>query len=852
MLRRVVFICLLCALITGQQCGLLPDAGPAADVEPIAPLPRVTIQTSSGTIVIELFSGVVPLAVSAFLDYINEEPGYYDGTIFHEVRAGQRIIGGRYSEDIAEISSRDLVNESNSGMTNLRGRVALYGPSDTATGVPRFLINLSDNPDLDFDLESGERMDYTVIGRVVSGMSVADAIGEMETQAGTAEDGTSLGFLPAETVHITRMTADTTDIDAPPTDAPTADAGSDQVVNVGDPVTLDGSLSTGAAPTDTLTFNWVQTGGPDVSLDDPASATPTFTPDQVSTLVFELTVTDGDGDSATDSVVITAKSDDNMPPLADAGSDQTATVRATVTLDGSLSSDPDAEDVLTYEWTQTSGTTVTLSDSTAAQPTFTAPDAPATLVFKLTVRDGRGGIATDSTVVTVKGGSRVRLITSLGDIVLELLNDEAPITTDNFLQYVRDGFYDGTIFHRVGPDFMVQGGGFLQYLPEQIPQEGLRDPIVNESSPDRPNLRGTVSMARTSDPDSATSQFFINVADNPSLDNTADSAGYAVFARVIEGIEVADAMTEVEAGESIDASSFAPAVDIVIVAALEESGDGFATTSSGLKLKDVIKGTGDVVTEEDTIRAFYTGRLTDGNGEIFDTTNEDGEAREFSLAGVIDGWTEGLGNYNMRVGGTRFLIIPPELAYGDQERAGIPANSTLWFEVDVIAIVGDETSELTPVNVDLEEEVGLFQAQAGETVENSGTANVDTAGIPVQTGTISIDPSLVTVTPTSFAANAKRARTAQDAENTLEVTAWIAPLEDLDTVCGGDSSEEYGPYTLTLDADNHPVSVTPESVTISENTLNLITSGEFSLCLRIVSTIDATIRIEKLTFNVGV
>lgn len=137
--------------------------------------------------------------------------------------------------------------------------------------------------------------------------------------------------------------------------------------------------------------------------------------------------------------------------------------------------------------------------------------------------------------------TRVKLETSLGDIVVELFETEAPKTAANFLSYVKDGFYDGTIFHRIIPGFVVQGGGML---PGLKPKEG-GDPIKNEAAKAPKNLRGSLSMARTSDPDSATTQFFINLVDNRSLDYSgAANAGYAVFAKVVEGMDVVDAMAE--------------------------------------------------------------------------------------------------------------------------------------------------------------------------------------------------------------------------------------------------------------------------------------------------------------------
>jgi len=130
--------------------------------------------------------------------------------------------------------------------------------------------------------------------------------------------------------------------------------------------------------------------------------------------------------------------------------------------------------------------------------------------------------------------------TAQGDIKVELYEDQAPETVRNFLDYARKGHYDGTIFHRVIPGFMIQGGGFDAEL-EQKPTEA---PITNEADNGLSNERGTLAMARTNDPDSATAQFFINVVDNPALDHRGKQSGrtwgYAVFGRVIEGMEVVD------------------------------------------------------------------------------------------------------------------------------------------------------------------------------------------------------------------------------------------------------------------------------------------------------------------------
>jgi len=135
----------------------------------------------------------------------------------------------------------------------------------------------------------------------------------------------------------------------------------------------------------------------------------------------------------------------------------------------------------------------------------------------------------------------VVLETTLGRIKIALDRDKAPQSVDNFLEYVRAGHYDGTIFHRVIPGFMVQGGGF----DSSMKQKATRPPIKNEASNGLHNRRGTVAMARTNDPDSATSQFFINVKDNPALDYGPRNAGYAVFGEVVDGMGVVDRIVAV-------------------------------------------------------------------------------------------------------------------------------------------------------------------------------------------------------------------------------------------------------------------------------------------------------------------
>ena len=144
---------------------------------------------------------------------------------------------------------------------------------------------------------------------------------------------------------------------------------------------------------------------------------------------------------------------------------------------------------------------------------------------------------------------RVKLSTNHGDIVLELNAEKAPLTVENFLQYVRDGHYNGTVFHRVINGFMIQGGG----MEPGMRQKPTRDPITNEADNGLKNTPYSIAMARTSEPHSASAQFFINVADNDFLNFTAPTRqgwGYAVFGKVVEGTEVVDAIKGVKTGRS--------------------------------------------------------------------------------------------------------------------------------------------------------------------------------------------------------------------------------------------------------------------------------------------------------------
>ncbi len=170
--------------------------------------------------------------------------------------------------------------------------------------------------------------------------------------------------------------------------------------------------------------------------------------------------------------------------------------------------------------------------------------------------------ATEKNMSDKSQPSKVKLTTSLGAIVIQLNTEKAPVSSANFIKYVNEGFYNGTIFHRVIKDFMAQGGGF----DTGFKQKTTHEPIKNEADNGLSNSRGTLAMARTSDPNSATAQFFINYKENSFLNHTSPTPsgwGYAVFGEVVEGMDVVDAMAQQPTGNR-GGHQDVPKTDIVI------------------------------------------------------------------------------------------------------------------------------------------------------------------------------------------------------------------------------------------------------------------------------------------------
>ena len=301
--------------------------------------------------------------------------------------------------------------------------------------------------------------------------------------------------------------------------------------------------------------------------------------------------------------------------------------------------------------------------------------------------------------------TRVLVKTLLGDMTLELDGDKAPATVANFVAYAESGHYDGTIFHRVINNFMIQGGGFTK----DMSQKQTDAPIKNEADNGLKNEKYSIAMARTQDPDSASSQFFINVNNNNFLDFPGqDGAGYCVFGKVIEGQDVVDAIVQGDAMEKVeiirvgeeaqnwDASSMfttarskaeeaAKAAQEAADAAIQGLKDQAETTESGLMYILEEEGKGPKPTAGQQVDVHYELKLADGM--VVDSSFSRGTPLQIPIGvgKVIPGWDEGIMLLNE--GAKATLIVPSELGYGASGAGGvIPPNATLIFKVELVKV----------------------------------------------------------------------------------------------------------------------------------------------------------------------
>jgi cyclophilin family peptidyl-prolyl cis-trans isomerase len=507
MFRRILqttALTILSAFILGQQC--VPADPIGGDPNVYEPDPWVTIQTSKGPIVIELFKSQAPQSVSDFLRYVDE--GYYNGSIFHEVHEDLGISGGMYTPALAAMETKALTNESNNGLTNIRGRVALNTPSGEEQGHPFFYIHLTHNPSFDYDAENGEDAQVTVIGRVIEGLDVVTEISQIETESA----GEALPSVPVEDVVIEDVYVGT-DTPGNDEDEPGDDGSGDD--DTGD-------------------------DGEDDSGDDQD---------------------DEDGDDGDDGDEDDNADDgENQAPTADVGPDRYVIPGLKVHLYAGRSSDPD-DDELTYSWRKIDGPEVEIEDPDSHSAAFVYPSEVESMSVEVVVDDGNGGTDSDTITLTKVEDAHVEFVTSMGDIVIDVYENDAPITTMNFLKYVDAGFYHNTLFHNAQYNLMVRGGGFGVGFRPKMP---IYDPIPNEFSEDRSNVAGTVGMVkRSGEPDSAQARFYFNVADNSeSLDE--QDGGYTVFAEVVQGMDVVRSISQVETHNVQDPESGVQLKDVPV------------------------------------------------------------------------------------------------------------------------------------------------------------------------------------------------------------------------------------------------------------------------------------------------
>ncbi|MDO8631722.1 MAG: peptidylprolyl isomerase [Phycisphaerales bacterium] len=315
---------------------------------------------------------------------------------------------------------------------------------------------------------------------------------------------------------------------------------------------------------------------------------------------------------------------------------------------------------------------------------------------------------------------KVEIETTLGEFVVELDAERAPVSAMNFIDYANDGYYSGTVFHRVVKGRMIHGGGYTADL--QIKTKGLRDPIRYEGGNGLLNRRGTIaSYRRFDDLKSAQSQFYVNTADNDQLDLLRDGSSYVVFGRVVEGMDVIDRINDVSVGPrpgfAAGLNPFVPVEPVVIksmlvVAPLDrptaeakakanlraaemtletrieqienEAKSSVVESKSGLRYIDRKVGNGAFPNPDDTVEVNYQATLL--NGAEFDSSKSRGEGVfALKVSDMIRGLREGM--VTMRESGQRVFIVPPELGFGmDGVPGKVPPGATLFYEVELVSV----------------------------------------------------------------------------------------------------------------------------------------------------------------------
>jgi len=521
-----------CALLTGLiGLTLVQMAGCPETME--VTVPGVQVTTSLGEFVIQLDPDAAPESVSNFLGYVNSD--FYDGTVFHRVVADSHVeVAGLLSAFVQKEGQLPIINESSTGLINVRGTVAMARTDEPDSATSQFYVNLADNADLDTTrTEPG----YAVFGRVVDGMDVVDAIGAVPT-----EERDDLTDVPVDDVLIEGVARVDLTI------------GSTTVLGVRVDTSL-GSFVVQLYPVHmpTTVENFLQ------YVDDGFYAGTLF-----HRVVPDFVV---QGGGLTSDLV----EKETQAPIANESFNAFSNLRGTISM--VWDDEPD------------SATTQFLINTVDNPDLDATEDEPGYAVFGRVVdgmdvvdeiaavptesRDGLAFAPLDD--ITIEGVERteltvgdtslsaVRVETTLGEFVIELYADYTPVTVENFLQYVDEGYYPGTVVHGADPELGIAAGAYVRGL---VPLEtGL--PVLNESDNGLRNVRGTIAMVYPTAPDTATAHFLVNVVDNTGFDATPWTPGFAVFGEVTEGMDVVDAIASVTTasrGDYVDV----PAADVVI------------------------------------------------------------------------------------------------------------------------------------------------------------------------------------------------------------------------------------------------------------------------------------------------
>jgi cyclophilin family peptidyl-prolyl cis-trans isomerase len=531
----------------------------AATPAPYSALPRVRMETSLGNFVVELESDRAPITVSNFLKYVNAN--FYDGTEFHRIIStfmaqggGYDFVNGNFVPRSPLFSPIVLERTSTTGLSNLTGTLAMARTSVANSATSEFFVNLADNLFLDA-AGTSDGNGYAVFGRVVGGGP--EVMAELK-KVPVVDNGA--GEISKPTVAVTLT--DVVSVDPPANAAP-----SGSVVIAGLPVqgrTLvarslisdaDGIPASGQAGA--ISYYWKVNGE---MIPGAFSSSLALTQSMVGKSITAVaSYTDVLGVSGYVSSAPIKVIDANDSPGGRVTISGTPTAGSTLTASSSLvdlDGIPAAGQPGALQWQWNVGGTPVAGMTGNSYVVGTA-DVGKPITVTATYTDLAG---TAERVTSEAAGSfaptpapalpRAWLRTNYGDLLIELEATRAASTVNNFVQYVKSGFYNSTVFHRVIDGFMVQGGGYTlnssgQYTYKTPTQAAIA--LQRTSETGLSNTFGTIAMARTSDPNSATSQFFINVADNLFLDaNPSTGAdGYAVFGRVVDGFATLDLLASV-------------------------------------------------------------------------------------------------------------------------------------------------------------------------------------------------------------------------------------------------------------------------------------------------------------------